>query len=118
MKNTKHKNSNNKIFDKEFRTKIRKDPSIIAEEMYSDYDVKVVTNTKDTTYVIFPSDMSADLSNLQAGVKVSTAGSAGSLGSVATASTFGATLTSTASSAATASSIGTVGSAGSVDVNG
>ncbi len=110
MENTGHKNSNNKIFDKEFRTKIRKDPSIIGKEMYSDYDVKVVTNTKDTTYVVFPSNTLADLSNLQAGVKASTAGSVGSIGS---ASTFSTLVGSTAGSLSSASS---VGSAGSIDL--
>ncbi len=115
---------NNKMFDKDFRNKLRKNPKILYE-MDSNYkdnvQVKIVTNTKNKIHVVFPSEQNIDLMTLQAGVKASTAGSVGSAGSLGTLSTEGCSSTGGScigcfSTLASASSIGSIGSLGSVDV--
>ncbi len=46
-----HKAIQNKLFDKNFRKELRSNP----KQVLFDAKVKVVTNTKDTIYVVIPS---------------------------------------------------------------
>ena len=119
----KKNNLNDNMLDKEFRNKLRDNPVTAINNLVDvenkDVEFKVITNTKDTIYVVFPNKSlkAEDIKNLVAAgeLPVSTAGSAGSISTVGTASTGGSACTcfSTISSAG---SVGTVGTAGSVDV--
>ena len=110
---------NNGLFDKEFRSKLRKNPKMIYE-MGSDYqnDIKyeVVTNTKDTTYVVIPSEQSINLSSLELVGAEGCTSSVGSVGSVGTLGSVGCAL-GCFSTVGSASTVGSIGSAGSVDIN-
>ncbi len=118
---------NKQLLDKSFRHNLRDDPKKVIEDI-NNYDnnnvsIKVVTNTKDKIYLVFPDkSLPQDWDNISAGVKASTAGSVGSVGSISTAgsaSTIGSLSSTigTADTLSSASSAGTVGSAGTVQVS-
>ena len=99
-----------KMRDKEFRAKLRSNPSEYAKDLGFEAHVeyKVVTNSKDTVYFIFPKvDVNSENLNLE---DIQAAGSASSAGTVSTAGTAGSICTtiSTAGSLTTAGSSGTV----------
>ncbi len=104
---------NNKLFDKAFRNELRNNTkdaiSKLQDKSNKDIKFNVVTNTKDTTHIVFPNQesMMISLSKLYAGEDTFTIGTVGSAGSVSTASSFGCTF-------GTAGSVGTIGSAGTV----
>ena len=115
---------NKNFLDKQFRNKLRDDPMAainkLNDESKTDAEFKVVTNTKDTVYIVIPShELVANLDTLQAGVEASTAGSVGSAGSVGTLSTEGCASSAGSciacwSTLGSASTIASVGSAGSI----
>ncbi len=108
----------NKLYtDKSMRKKLLENPSEVLKkanvETMEGIEFKVVINTKDTVYfVVLANDyLSSDLNKLQAGVKVSTAGTVGSAGTASTASSLG-TLSTGGSCLGTEGSIGSIGSLG------
>ncbi len=106
------KNNSNILFDKSFRSELLNNPKKAINELnnqYNDIEYKVVVNTKDTVYFVI-TDIAIDMSDIQAGVKVSTVGSVGSFGSGGTISSFG----TTGGTLGTVGSLSTVGSAGSL----
>ena len=106
-----------KLLDKAFRNNLRNDPkkAIQGIDSYNkDISIKVVTNTKDKVYVVFPS-YTQDWSDIRAGVSVSTAGSAGSVGTASTLACVSTNFTCV-NCFSSASSAGTIGTAGSVKV--
>ena len=106
-----------KFHEKSFRQRLRSNPiETLTNEMgydrvqLADMQIVVKTNTKAVNYIVIPVDISnldsGTIADIQAGVKVSTAGTAG------TAASLG-TLGSACTTASTASCIGTIGTAGS-----
>lgn len=125
-----------KVYDKEFRAKLRKDPAKYfleiaspdsqlsrsndeLKELLDQFTLVVRTNTKDTIYITMsePSAMNnISLDQISAGkVEASSISSVGSAGSASTMSTSGS-LGSTVSSISTLSSAGTAGTIGCVGV--
>lgn len=98
---------NNIFYDKDFRSKIRNlDEASLAQflaDSADDVDVKVVANTKSTTYFVMPTSQDGydQLGSIQAG-GFNTLGSTGSASSI---STFGGTV----GTFTTASSFGCAG---------
>ncbi len=90
------------LTNKGLRTKLRKAPHSVLSHLEDDVDVIVKTNSKKTTYIVFP-DLTSDmdiktLSELDAaGVPIASAGSFSSVGSVSTFSCPASSLTSLAS---------------------
>ncbi len=109
----KTQNINNMLFDKEFREQLRSNPQKTAKNIYNqdldNVEYKVLTNTKNTTYVVLPSkELMLDLGDINAaGGCVSSAGSVSSFGTIGTVG----------GSLSTVFSAGTVGSAGSIKVS-
>ncbi len=104
----------NKLYDKSFRTKLRAEPQATIAQWGKELgytsgkevEIKVVTNTKTTTYVVLSSMVTAkDLDNMQVAGNC-----AGSVSSVGSASTFGCATTSI-STVGTGGSVGSAGSA-------
>ncbi|SMM98771.1 hypothetical protein SPONN_2809 [uncultured Candidatus Thioglobus sp.] len=110
MKQSKQENN---IYDKEFQKKLIEDPSIVAKlwGYPDDTDVTftVKKNTKDTIYVVIPSNQTdislSDIADLNAAAN--TASTLGTAGSASTAS-------SAFSCAGTLSTVGSAGSIGTV----
>lgn len=101
-----------KVYDPQVRALIRKKDNEMLKifGISPDVDIKVLTSTKDITYVVLPAlEESVDMGQLNN--IVAAKGCTSSVGSVGTFSTAG-TICSTASSLTTALS---AGSAGSVD---
>ncbi len=101
----------NKFFDKGFRTQLRNDPEAILSDLgyilESGIEMRVLTNTKNKTYMIIPARDNEILANIQAsGSKVDTVATLGSASSAGTVSTISGTA-GTASSVACVGSIGT-----------
>ena len=101
--------TNDKLLDISFRKQLRTNPKDVLKSFdidQLDYDVKVVSNSKDTTFFVLHDlhglDVDDYLTKIQAANDVSTAGSVTSLGSVATVSSVGVCL-------GTLTSVGTVG---------
>ena len=97
--------------DPELRRRIEADPRAALVEMGApapeNVEFRVVSNTGDTTWIAFPPDPNADLSDdMLAPVSGGRASTAGSAGSSSTASS----LLSTFSSASSASTIGSAAS--------
>ncbi len=115
---------NKNLLDKQFRNQLRDNPTIAINKLNNksktDVEFKVVTNTKNIVYVVFPNyELVANLDTLQAGVKASTAGSIGSAGSASTLSSEGCVSSATSSLGCTstlgsAGTLGTIGSAGTL----
>ncbi len=102
------------LLDKNFRKRIRVSPKLIIKEIDNNIKYKIVTNTKDTIYLVF-SNTEINLGKLQAGIKASTTGSIGCVGSAGTVGSYAcATAPSTVGSA---SSLGSLGSLGSINPN-
>ncbi len=112
------KNINELLFDKEFRQQLRENKSAI-DTLYQygeeDIEYKVVTNSKNITYIVIPSkDLYTSLDNINAASAAHTAGSAGTVGSIGTVSSA-ASATTCASSLGSASSAGSISSASTVN---
>ncbi len=108
----KTQNANNMLFDKKLRKQLRNNPQQVAQNIYNqdldNVEYKVLTNSKDTMYVVFPSKkLMLDLGDVNAAGNSSTISSAGSASTVGTLSSIGATLGSS-------STAGTISSAGSI----
>ncbi len=110
---------NKSLFNKQFRNQLRDNPTATISELNNkgnnDIEFKVLTNTKDTVYVVLPSkSLQQELNNIAAAGETpsSTAGSLASIGSVGSASTA-STIGSCLGSASSAGSIGSVGTASS-----
>ncbi len=103
---------NNKIFDKAFRNELRNNTkdaiSKLQDKSNKDIKFNVVTNTKDTTHIVFPNQasMMTDLSELHAGVEIFCVGTVGSAGTAGTLST----VLGSYGSISSVSSVGTAGS--------
>ncbi len=109
---------NDGLFDKEFRSKLRKNPKVIYEmgfDYQDDVQYEVVTNTKDKIYVVFPSP-TQDWGDIRAGVSASTASTVGTVGSAGTAGCISSlgSATGTAGTSFTLSSAGTYTTLGSL----
>ncbi len=113
----KTQNTNNMLFDKEFRKQLRSDPQKMAKNIYNEnldnVEYKVFTNSKDTTYLVFHDQTL--INNLNKVNAAATAGTGGSIGTVATAGTIDS-ISTTLSSIGTVSSAGSGGSIGSADI--
>ncbi len=118
-------NYNDKLFDKEFRTKLINNPNKVVHELMTNdilntnneaLEYKVVKSKKGVINLVIPyynSDFNNKrLEELNAAGSISTGSSAGTLGSVGSILTIGGTFSSVFS----VGSAGTAGSAGSVDV--
>lgn len=112
-----------RLNDPEFRRRVRRhEPEALAQAGYRPTpeagpvpQVKVVTSTRDISYVLLPNlddegaiDV-ADLNQIHAGGSTGSASTVGSIGSASTLSS----ITPCASSAGTAGSLGSAGTAGS-----
>ena len=109
------------LLDRQFRNKLRDNPMAainkLNDESKTDAEFKVVTNTKDTVYVVLPGEhLQQDLSSVAAGVSSSTAASMTSIGSLGSASTV-SSVYSCLGSASTAGSVGSVSTASSAACN-
>lgn len=119
----------NLLLEPEFRRNLRNlDLPALGKVGYTNYeavkdefDIAVVTSTKDTTYINMPpSDLSKypinveHLAQIDAAGTSGTAGSASTIGTAGTASTL-ATSSSTASTFGCIGSLGSAGTAGSLD---
>ncbi len=103
-------NYTNKILDKDFRKKLRQNPSEqinnFIDKNNTDFDVVIKTNTKDIIYVVFPSE-SIITNNLQ---DINVAGAtAGSTSTSSTLSSFGTAGGGTLSTFGCAGSLSTAG---------
>ncbi len=99
-----------KMSNKEYRAKLRKDPHSVLSYIDKDIGIVVKTNTKETIYMAL-SKTDGDMPNLS---EVNAAGTVSSAGTVGSIGTFASTL---ATCVSTASSIGTIATAGSADTD-
>ncbi len=113
----KKQHNNINLFDKDFRKQLRDNPSDAIKtniDTVNDVEYKVVTNSKYITYFVMPDHSSyQELDKIQAGTKLSTAGSVGTVGSVGTASSS-MSLGSLSTTVASVSTLGSASSAGTV----
>ncbi len=99
-----------KMSNKEYRAKLRKDPHSVLNYISKDIDIVVKTNTKETIYMAL-SKTDGDMPNLS---EVSAAGTVGTVTTIATLGTIG---TASGFSVSTIGTAGTMGSASTANVD-
>ncbi len=102
--------------NKKSRTELRNNPHSVLSYIDKDIDIVVKTNTKNIIYVVFPSVINMQLTNITAAAS-DAAGTAGSVSTIGSASTYG-TVSSVGSTAGSLSSVGSAGSVGSASTKG
>ncbi len=98
-----------KMSNKEYRAKLRKDPHSVLNYISKDIDIVVKTNTKETIYMAL-SKTDGDMPNL------SEVSAAGTVGTLTTASTVG-TISTVGGTLGTLVSVGSVGCASTVGID-